>query len=110
MSKTISLSSETVQSDDIEDELDETMPLPRLPMWCDYSTGAANDESFSSQAMNENIERLIALAESIDEHLKVITEAVVSRKPKTPPSRKKKKRATKKRAIRKQATKQPSTT
>lgn len=109
MSNSESLSRETARSDDIEDELDETMPLPKLPMWSDNSTGAANDASFSGQGMDENIERLVALAESIDERLKLIAEAVVSGRPKSPRSRKKKKRVTKKRVTKKQATEQSTT-
>ena len=105
MSKTISRSSENAKSDDIEYELDETMPLPTLSTWSNISTGAANDESFSGQAKNESIERLVALAESIDRHLEVIAEAVVALKQKSPGSAEKKKRVTKKRVAKKGVTK-----
>ena len=77
MSKTKAQSIENAKSEDIEYELDETVPLPTLPTWKNISTDAANDESFAGKGRNENIERLIALAESIDNHLKVIAGAAV---------------------------------
>ena len=105
MSKTKAQSIENAKSDDIEYELDETVPLPTLPTWKNISTDAANDESFTGKGRNENIERLIALAESIDNHLKVIAGAAVALKSKSPQSRKKKKRTAKKPTAKKRVAK-----
>ena len=109
MSKTRFKSIENVESDDIEYELDETVPLPTLPTWSNMSNGAANDDSFASQGRNENIERLIALAESIDNHLKVIADAAVALRPKSPQGSKTKKRTAKKRVVKKGAARKCAT-
>ena len=106
VSKTKAQTIVNANSDDFEHELDETVPLPTLPMLSNMSIGAANDESFAGQGRNENIERLIALAESIDNHLKVIADAAVALKPKSPQSRKTKKRIVKKRTAKKRVAKQ----
>ena len=106
MSETRSQSIGNAKSDDIEYELDETVPLPTLPSWKSISTDAANDESFAGQGRNGNIERLIALAESIDNHLMVIADAAVALKSKSPQSRKKKKRVAKKPNAKKRVTKE----
>lgn len=105
VSKTRTQPIDNVKSDDIEDELDETVPLPTMPAWSIIPTGAANDESYASQVSNENIERLVVLAESIENLLKVIAEAVVIQKSESPRGRKKKKRVARKRATAKRTTK-----
>ena len=110
VSKAVARSTETAQSDDFDYDLDDTAPLPTLPEWSKMSKVAANDESFADEATNEQIERLIALTESIDKHLKTIAEATVATKAKATRSRTtKKKRVTKKRASKKTATKKRAT-
>ena len=76
--KSTARSTENSKSDGFDYELDETVPLPTLPHWSRMSTMAANDASFADQAMNEKIERLLLLVESMDERLKTIAEAMTA--------------------------------
>ena len=64
---------------------------------------AANDASFADQAMNEKIERLLLLVESMDERLKTIEEAMIATNAQPSKARTRKKRTTKKRASKKRA-------
>jgi hypothetical protein len=102
-SKSAARSTENSKCDGFDYELDATVPLPTLPEWSKISAMAANDESFADQAMNEKIERLLFLVESIDEHLKKLAEAVIATNAEPPKARTRKKRASKKRASRKTA-------
>ena len=65
-------------ADDVDHSLDDTAPLPALPALSGLSTSAANDASFSGQAVDESIERLVSLLESIDKRLEDLTQALVS--------------------------------
>lgn len=103
--KSTARSTENSKSDGFDYELDETVPLPTLPQWSKMSAMAANDESFADQALNEKIERLLLLVESMDERLKVIAEAAVSANAEPPKARTSKKRTAKKRTTKKRASK-----
>ena len=61
-------------------ELAETATLPLLPDASDVPANAANDTEFTAagSAINENLERLIDLAESIERQVERIAEAVVT--------------------------------
>ncbi len=61
-------------------ELAETATLPLLPDASDVPGNAANDTEFTAtgSAINENLERLIDLAESIERQVERIAEAVVT--------------------------------
>lgn len=78
-------------------ETAETATLPQLPDVADVSGKAANDTAFavSDNATNECLERLIKLAESIDERLERIAEAIAAGQPPSPQTKKKRSRAKK---------------
>ena len=108
--KSTARSTEISKSDGFDYELDETVPLPTLPQWSKMSTMAANDESFADHALNEKIERLLLLVESMDERLKTIAEAAIATNVEPPKARTKKKRTTKKRTTKKRASKKRAST
>ena len=103
--KSSARSTENSKSDGFDYELDETVPLPTMPHWSKMSTMAANDESFADQVMNEKIERLLLLVESINEHLKTIAETAIATSAGPSKACTRKKRTTKKRATKKRASK-----
>ena len=80
-----------------QNDLAETATLPALPRVSDVSGKAANDTAFTSggNIANESLERLISLAESMNERLERLEQAVVSAQARSPQGTKKKSRSKK---------------
>ena len=97
MAKTSAQTIQDAESTDIEQDLEDTAPLPALQTWQGIMAGAANDGAFADKVTKEDFERLVELAESIDKNLQVIADAVSTAKPGSPRGRRKTPPAAKKR-------------
>ena len=105
MAKTSAQTIQDAESSDIEQDLEDTAPLPTLQTWQGIIAGAANDRAFEDQVTKKDFERLLELAESIDKNLQMIVDTVAAPKPESPRGRKKT-TATRKRTAKKGVTKQ----
>ncbi len=97
MSKATAKSTIKPHCSESQSELDETVTLPLLADVSDVSSQAANDTAitFSDDAIDESLERLINLVESIDKCFERIAETLTTTQSLSPQATNKKLRSKK---------------